>query len=787
MDFTTLRSVGLGMEYYDISDTFGSTVASLTGQLYLLDIMTPQEGNNDNYLITDPANVQIASDLAYNIMKAYYMSNGLPVSQIDTNTGDKSDTTNTYEVSLMMNSLFRIGAKWRRLEALGFTALGVDEIARTWFKAGLDLFENLQNILYDNDNVAYFAQYDHPTSTVYLIDTSLETNGFVANMALMDYLSTSFPYQVFMEVEKELEVDRDSVAIIKVNVIHMTGSWVYFNLETNSTVTGTISSTEIGFSETTVVDLNIFDFDTGFIPFGFTPETRGSASINLLLEQEGQKVLYGSIDTTILGHIRPEFNGAEFQIYTDDAKFENSIALIDDEGKAVSDLEVEATLMGDVNFIQSTPGFQAKYYSKDRTDASGEIDLSFDTSSIIDDFYLEFDEEFIWIPVFINVTNADTFNFRMDRPIVVELRIKLATLNAIISPSFLEIVQGSDDDYSFSISVVNQDNDPVSLARVIYNLNDKINSITTASDGSGTITLKGADLYFIEPPFAEITFTLNHTSYPEKTISRPINVIPNSIVIIANPVQVEARGKAFFETSVAMVSLEVATEDRFGQSITANVSLSWADPAGIEYNLDTELGSHISPYTFELDPAKLPEGEYEVLVRAERFGLGEEVVTRRIIISTPSLYEAAASAILIYGAWILMKVLGLSTGLVTNIFGITKSCPNCSTRTSKKNKACHACGNILPGKRIIGPSYEAKEGVKTRPKSEDKVSKSEPKKEISKKEIFEDLPEWEKDDKEATEDTKEFFERADKAPAEEPDTTDIFSDMPDWPEEDVDE
>ncbi len=138
-------------------------------------------------------------------------------------------------------------------------------------------------------------------------------------------------------------------------------------------------------------------------------------------------------------------------------------------------------------------------------------------------------------------------------------------------------------------------------------------------------------------------------------------------------------------------------------------------------------------------------------------------------------------------AWILLKILGFSMGVVTNIFGITKSCPNCSTKTSRKNKVCHACGNIMPGKRIIGPSYEAKEGVKTRPKADDSVSKTEPKKQENKAEIFEELPEWEKEDREATEETEKILDQADKVAAKEADTSDMFSDLPEWQDEEVDD
>lgn len=138
-------------------------------------------------------------------------------------------------------------------------------------------------------------------------------------------------------------------------------------------------------------------------------------------------------------------------------------------------------------------------------------------------------------------------------------------------------------------------------------------------------------------------------------------------------------------------------------------------------------------------------------------------------------------------AWILLKLLGLSMGVVTNIFGITKSCPNCSTKTGRKNKVCHACGNIMPGKRIVGPSYQAKEGVKTRPKAEDKVIKSEPKKVETKKEIFEELLDWEEEDQMATEETTKFFEQTKKVEKRKTDTSDMFSDLPEWEDENTEE
>ncbi len=170
-----------------------------------------------------------------------------------------------------------------------------------------------------------------------------------------------------------------------------------------------------------------------------------------------------------------------------------------------------------------------------------------------------------------------------------------------------------------------------------------------------------------------------------------------------------------------LVSLEVTTEDAFGQLITANVSLHWIDPSVSDYNLE-ELGTHLSPYTFDIDSGKLNSGEYEVRVVASRSGMSEESVNRLITITAPSFFDTAITALLLYGAWILTRFLGAGYALVSGLSLI--SCPHCSTKTKGGNRVCHSCGHSLIGKSgVIETKLTEVKPLPEKPISEDQPLK----------------------------------------------------------------
>ncbi len=777
---TQTLKVFTGVDTYEFTTRTKGSVISLAGEAYLLDMITPQVGVNDFYIPVEYDFVKRASDFAYDILDIFMQDNGLLSTQVTIASGAKSPVSNLYEHNLIMNSLYRISATWRFLETDPANSdLDTKEISRTWIQACLNIFQSVESVLYDSQNKNYFAQYDDATNTKYNIGSEFEKNGVVAGLIYLDYLSTSFSYQVYMEVPKYTKINVDSIAIISINILELIGSWTYFRVHTNSSVYATISSDEIGFSTSQTIDLSIFNFDSGFIPFSFTPKTRGKYSLNLQLSQEGVVLLSGKIKATALGEIRPEFNFKDFEAYTDDSSFSASLSLIDSKGLAISDLEVESVLNIEPGATM-TESEMNKYYSKDRTDASGSIDISFTISSLLKDFNLEpapgeFDQVLpdLYLPIFINATNARKFYFAMDQPIVIPLHVKFATMSLIINPNFLEIVQGRDEDYSFSVEVVNQESQPVSLARVGYSIGAKNNSITTSVDGTGTITLNGNELFKLQPPFVNISITIIHSKYPVKHLVKPLSIIENEIVILANPINVEAKTKAFYESSVSKVSMEVSTEDKFRSTLTANVSLSWAEDYDLDYDLG-KLGVHLSPYTFEIDPAQLPEGEYLVNVTANRSGLGQQTVVRRIVIIAPTLYEAIVSALLIYGGYILTKLLSALYGFALSMIGITMECPNCHQTTKKKNNACEHCGNPLPGKsidNILITSGLNVPGINTQTQNVSSGASTK-----SEDDLFKDLPEIDEDLGLKTEPETSDDNSVDESPAK-----NLDDDLPDLP------
>ncbi|MHA2171223.1 MAG: hypothetical protein ACXAB7_15110, partial [Candidatus Kariarchaeaceae archaeon] len=742
--FDSIKPIGLGHEYYNSSDSSVSSSSTILGQVYLMDILTPQV-INPSIIPFNLTSLELVSDFAYNILRTFKTENGMIVSQINNSNGNQSPDSNLFEVSLLLNSLIRLGAKWRELGDISNDQLNYDEISRTWFRAAQDILESINSNLYDSQSNSYFAQYDHATGTIYRVDTTIKSNSFVANAIFLDYMTANFPIQVYLETQTNVMVNSEAVAIISINKVVMPDSWIWFNFETKSTLEAHFHSDSIGFSERTIVDLNIFDFEAGFLPFSFEPKKRGTFNLTLDLYQEEFLVLSGSISGTALGEVVPEVSFSDFQIFSDESSFSATLGLVDEEGNALSNLEVKASVFQLPNEIENDPTLSTKYLSKDRTDVSGNVDVKFNIATLIQDFNLQQGIQetgginvnqignpanAIVVPVFLNVSNAATFNLQMNHPIVIPLEIKIARMFAIISPTVLEIIQGSGNDYSFSIDIVNQKAEAVSRAKVFYEVNNRKNSITTDTDGSGTITISGADLISVPPPSMLINFTLEHSSYPNKTLTRPVNVRENTIRINANPVQLEVKGQNFFERGFGLtgskgtlVSLEVTTEDAFGQLITANVSLQWIDPSVSDYNLE-ELGMHLSPYTFDLDSSKLDAGEYQIRVVASRSGMNQETVDRLITITDPSFLDTAITALLLYGAWILTKFLAAGYAFVIGLSMM--SCPHCNTKTKGNNRVCHSCGNALSGKSDpINTKQSEVKPLLEKPISEDQLLKEE--------------------------------------------------------------
>ncbi|MFV2016323.1 MAG: hypothetical protein ACC656_12895, partial [Candidatus Heimdallarchaeota archaeon] len=170
----------------------------------------------------------------------------------------------------------------------------------------------------------------------------------------------------------------------------------------------------------------------------------------------------------------------------------------------------------------------------------------------------------------------------------------------------------------------------------------------------------------------------------------------------ANPVQLEIRGKTFFERDVTKLAIEVNTEDRFAKLITSNVSIVFKNPSEIK-DMDkalTDTGIFQSPHTFEIDPSGLDPGEYEIVINADKTGLSSSVTERKITVTEPTLYESVVTVGLLYSGWLLLKFGGVLLGSILSVVGYRTECPHCHTSTRSTNNACHSCGNLLPKKGV---------------------------------------------------------------------------------------
>ncbi|MCE7734785.1 MAG: hypothetical protein GPJ54_07915 [Candidatus Heimdallarchaeota archaeon] len=705
VNITSLNNIKVPFEYYNKNNADREFDTRLISQIFYMDMQNPVIGHP----FLDPfskVDLDLATKVMENIFKLYSSSNGLLYTKLNISSGLIEETTNTNEISFFLNSLTRVAGNWKNI-----ADPSVQDVSRTIYKRTVGLKGSLDTVMFDEQSNSYFATYDHASGFVSRRDESFSSNSFIANTAILDYLSTEFPVQVIIETQKETIVDSESFAFIFFRKVEAIQSFVWFNPLFQFTVDATIFSTEIGFSQNEVFDLGGFEFDTGFLDFPFTPVKRGTFSLNLDLKQEGVTQLVGNISSTALGIVRPEFSFSDFEIFSDGEDLETTISIIDENGVALSNLEVELSLGIPIDQILENKIMKAKYYTTDRTDVSGNIDIDFDISSVVTDFNLftaggtglslnQFQKIEAVLPIFLQVSNAEAKNLFFDRPIVLELRIQQAQMRLIVSPSFLEVVQGSDDSYSFTISVINQDNEPVSLVNVAYDINGISNSVTTGTDGSATVTISSLNILSLTFPQETIKFTLSHNSYQTHRIEKVLNIIENRIKINANPVQLEIRGRSFFESDVTKLAIEVNTEDRFSNLITANVSIAFKDPSKVT-DLDKALadtGIFQSPHTFQIDPSGLDPGEYDIVINADKTGLSPSVTERTITVTAPTLYESLVTVGLLYGGWLLLRFSGMILGGLLSVTGYNTECPHCGTSTRSSNNACHSCGNLLPKK-----------------------------------------------------------------------------------------
>ncbi|MHA2250428.1 MAG: hypothetical protein ACXAD7_08695, partial [Candidatus Kariarchaeaceae archaeon] len=154
-----------------------------------------------------------------------------------------------------------------------------------------------------------------------------------------------------------------------------------------------------------------------------------------------------------------------------------------------------------------------------------------------------------------------------------------------------------------------------------------------------------------------------------------------------------------FDSSVTPVTIEVAAEDRFGETIIADsVELDWAQNEDLDVVISSSAES--SPATFSFDPSDLSPGEYDMIITVEKEGFAVAQISKTLIVESPSLLESAAAAVLIFGGLILGKILSMFYGIFLRRTKVNINCQDCGQPTGAKQNACQHCGNPLPGKKV---------------------------------------------------------------------------------------
>jgi hypothetical protein len=449
-------------------------------------------------------------------------------------------------------------------------------------------------------------------------------------------------------------------------------------------------------------------------------------------------------------YIPLSINNLEFA--TSDRGFEAEITIIDAKGNAVPNLQVEGSL--GLPRVNSSELFGSKYIVSGLTDASGKVIFEFDVSEFEGDFVNRsalsnqaIARGYIFSNLYIKTTDSDDVNFAGD--MVIRAKINLASISARTSPTSLVMVQGTTDAFSFIVSTLDENANPITNATVTYSIQGLPNSqnqVFTNTDGEATITFRDNILFGLsnlaivarmdDPTnFSEtittIFLTIEHIDYPTRQISREITILPNNIKISANPVQSVMKAKNLFEEIKPKIDIEVATEDLFSRVIPAEVHIEWADPEWNRHLVLNPESKHLSPYTFALDPTDLPSGEYELLIIARKDGItttailevetdGLEldqlqiidipaITARRIIVEPVTLADIGYAFIGVITGFAVAFLIGLGKDyLKESVF--YKNCPYCKSHIKKSIYVCSSCGRDLPSKgdKSIKTDGEAK-------------------------------------------------------------------------------
>lgn len=431
---------GLGAEFY----TFGgskSDTASLRGNALLMSGYTPSVGPFVGWV-----NITRASELASNTLSVFSSSKtGLLYNVVNVTDISSTKISSTFNVQMFITALGRLTETWK-------TQFGeVDDaelipISRTWLIRSFELTKSLNAYLLDTEINSYFGKYDEISGKLIVDDEDLEANLFIANAFSLTSLSSEFPIEMEIQAQDNVIVGEIGQIVLQIHkIVGLINSYAWFQPEKTFTVDVVATIPEFGFSAKATINLNDFfnpeapGGGEGIIPFFFEPLVRGSFDINVAVSLEGLELLSGEIELTALGSVHADFDFSELEFATDDDTFTASITLIDENGAAIPNLKLNASLGSPLGVISN-------YTGDGRSDSSGKVEIEFDIEDFEDDKVdvnfignLPVTPEFLIFDLFLNVTNADDYDLKQEVGlIIVPVTVILSRSSIHVSPSTLE-------------------------------------------------------------------------------------------------------------------------------------------------------------------------------------------------------------------------------------------------------------------------------------------------------------------------------------------------------------
>lgn len=719
-------------------------------------------------LNTDPqGSLEVASNLMENILRVF--SSDDPTSFLlystfnVTSQASSEKIVNNIDNVAAVFAMNRLAVNWEIYNP----GLSGEAITRAWKIRSLNGMNALHNLLFDERNNFYFGYWDNQAKKLDVDNNNVEKNLFLANTFIEAVLIDMFPVEMTVIEQPDLPVGEEGQVTLGLNLLEAGGAWIWWDPFKPFTFDIKVTISDFNYVKTETVLLGSFSTtETLYVPFTYEITQRGPYDIVIELSTEGLVLLSQTVQSRALGTARPEFSVQSFSIT--DTTFETDLTLIDEVGDVLSSLQVSGAL--GLPFKDNIQQFNQKYIRSGRTDTSGKLELTFSTTDLSSDGLVNLTDlyqrdpipPFTEIFLYLNITNSEAFDLE-SRVIVVPVRVILNRVNMRVSPSNLEITQGTTEAFTFSVTALDQLQNPIKDAAISYQileLPEIRNTVFTDLDGEASITIRDTDLFALsnlailanqgrdtndlETINVTVSMTLNSSLYPVRTINRPLTISPNSLVITANPVQLSVKEANIIQQSIPPIDVEVAVSDIFSKVVNAFVSIEWRDKSINNFVPLNPEEKHLSPYTFSVDVTKLPAGNYTLIIIAEKDGITSTVdvetlnpglalaqvekinrpviTARNIIIEASTTEDIAISLFSVLSALAIAKGASFLGSFSLQVIGINRKCPFCDEIISAKNEVCSHCGRDIP-KKGEKPSPDAGSNPPAPPEPEDEPAK----------------------------------------------------------------